>query len=102
MNQAEKQEFTSQVWKIVHSIPTGKVATYGQIARLADHPAHARMVGKILGNLPAESQLPWHRVVNGQGRLTSPGKVRQQEKLAVEGIILINGRVNLRQYQWPA
>ncbi len=100
MNQQEKDEFTGQVWKIIHSIPSGNVATYGQIARLADHPAHARLVGKILANLPNASQLPWHRVVNGQGRLTCPGKARQQEKLADEGVILINGKVRLRQYQW--
>jgi methylated-DNA-protein-cysteine methyltransferase-like protein len=101
MNELEKDDFKDQVWKIIHSIPIGKVATYGQIARLADHPAHARLVGRILANLPTASQLPWHRVVNGQGRLTCPGKDRQEEKLAAEGVILINGKVNLRRYQWP-
>jgi methylated-DNA-protein-cysteine methyltransferase-like protein len=97
----EKEDFRQKVWQIVHGIPVGKVATYGQIARLADHPAHARMVGKILSNLPRGSQLPWHRVLNAQGKITSPGKARQQERLATEGVIVVNGRLNLKLYQWP-
>ena len=85
---------------IVSRIPRGKVASYGQVARLAGMPSHARLVGRILSNLPAGSALPWHRVVNSQGRITSPGAVRQQKRLASEGVTLINGRISLKQYGW--
>ncbi len=96
----EKEDFRVKVWRIVHSIPRGSVATYGQIARLADHPNQARLVGKILSQLPANSNLPWHRVLNAQGRITSPGSESQRLKLADEGVMLVNGRINLKHYGW--
>jgi methylated-DNA-protein-cysteine methyltransferase-like protein len=96
----EKEDFRAKVWKITHSIPRGRVATYGQIARLADHANQARLVGRIMSQLPTGSNLPWHRVLNAQGRISSPGGKTQQLRLADEGIILVNGRVNLKLYQW--
>jgi methylated-DNA-protein-cysteine methyltransferase-like protein len=96
----EKHDFQAKVWKITHSIPRGRVATYGQIARLADHANQARLVGRIMSQLPAGSKLPWHRVLNAQGRISSPGGKSQQLRLADEGIILVNSRVNLKLYQW--
>lgn len=97
---AEKQNFRTRVWQIIHSIPPGRVATYGQIASLADHPNQARLVGKILSQLPNDTKLPWHRVLNAQGRITSPGHQTQKTRLAEEQVQLINGRVNLKIYQW--
>jgi methylated-DNA-protein-cysteine methyltransferase-like protein len=96
----EKEDFRAKVWQIIHAIPRGRVATYGQIARLADHPNQARLVGKILSQLPTGSNLPWHRVLNAQGRISSPGGETQKIRLAAEDIILVNGRVNLKFYQW--
>ena len=90
----------SRVFTIVASIPEGKVASYGQIARLAGMPSHARLVGRILSKLPPGTRLPWHRVVNSQGKITNPGRDRQQKRLEKEGVTLINGRVNLRHYGW--
>lgn len=92
---AEKRVFT-----IVASIPKGKVASYGQIAKLAGMPSHSRLVGRILSRLPHGTKLPWHRVVNSQGKITNPNKANQQERLEKEGVTPINGRVSLRHYGW--
>ena len=91
---------TSQdrIWQVIHQIPHGKVATYGQVALLAGMPSHARLVGRILSQLPSETKLPWHRVLNSQGRITNPGRERQQSRLEAEGVTLINGRVSLKVY----
>ena len=85
-----KQNSQERVWQIVRQIPKGKVATYGQIAR-------------ILSGLPYNTQLPWHRVINSQGRITNPAKARQQSRLEKkEGVTLINDRVILQVYGWDA
>lgn len=63
-------DFTNEVFSIVAQIPSGCVATYGQIARLASMPGYARHVGHALCNAPRE--IPCHRVVNAAGR-TAPG-----------------------------
>ena len=97
-----RKKAQDRVWQIVHGIPQGKVTTYGQVARLAGMPGHSRLVGRILAQLPADTSLPWHRVVNSQGRITNPGRKRQQKRLEDEGITLINGRVNLKVYGWDA
>ncbi len=89
-----------RIWQIVHQIPRGRVATYGQIAALAGMPSHARLVGRTLSDLPAGSSLPWHRVINAQGRITNPDPKRQRARLEAEGVTLIKGRVELRHYRW--
>ncbi|MBD3649115.1 MAG: MGMT family protein [Pseudomonadales bacterium] len=94
------EAFQGNVWQVVHMIPRGKVATYGQIAAMAGSPRHARMVGRILSRLPTGSRLPWHRVIASQGRITHPNADAQRRKLEAEGITLVNGRVNLRLYGW--
>lgn len=88
------------VWQIVYSIPEGKVATYGQIARLAGMPAKSRLVGKILSQLPSGTKLPWHRVINSAGKITNPNSKAQIERLKEEGITPIKGKVSLKLYQW--
>ncbi|MFT4676702.1 MAG: methylated-DNA-protein-cysteine methyltransferase-like protein [Patiriisocius sp.] len=90
----------SMVWQIVHAIPEGNVATYGQVARLAGMPQQSRMVGRILAGLPKGSKIPWHRVINSQGKISNPNPSRQIERLAAEGVVLLNGRVKLTTYQW--
>ena len=89
-----------RVFSVVARIPEGRVASYGQIARLAGMPSHARLVGRILSQLPGNTRLPWHRVVNGQGRITNPRALRQQGRLEDEGIVVINGRISLHHYGW--
>ena len=94
------------IWKIVSTIPRGRVASYGQVARLAGLPRHARMVGAALGLAPAAKKLPWHRVINAQGRIAlppnSPGFRKQRKLLRDEGVMVVNGRVDLKQFGWKA
>ncbi len=87
----------------VRRIPRGKVATYGQIARLAGLDGHARLVGYAMHALPPNSGIPWHRVINSQGRisLTGPSARRQQALLEAEQIEFSPAlRVNLKKFQW--
>ncbi len=89
---------------MVSSIPRGKVATYGQVARLAGLPGYARYVGYTMKTLPSDSKMPWFRVVNSKGQLSFPKQsVRyraQQEKLEAEGIVFSEGKFCLQTYQW--
>ena len=91
-----------RIWQVVAQIPPGRVATYGQVAALADLPRGARRVGRALAQLPAGSKLPWHRVVNAAGRVSNPGAggARQRALLQAEGVSLADGRVRLRRFQW--
>ncbi|MDB4614453.1 MGMT family protein [bacterium] len=99
---------TAQIMLLVISnIPCGKVATYGQIARLAGKPRNARQVGAVLRDEPGAAEVPWHRVVNAQGRISQrshrPDCVsEQEERLADEGVEITNGRLHLATYQWDA
>ena len=96
-------EVIKLVLDIVDEIPAGRVATYGQIARLIERPKNARLVGKIL----SQSEIyggkhPCHRVVNAAGRL-APGWEDQKHLLWAEGVDLkANGCVDLKRYQWEA
>ena len=56
----------AKIYAVVSRIPKGRVATYGQVAALARLPRRARLVGYALHTLPAESDVPWHRVVNAE------------------------------------
>jgi methylated-DNA-protein-cysteine methyltransferase-like protein len=94
-----------EIYQIVALIPYGRVATYGQIARLAGLPKHARLVGYALNGLDTESDLPWHRVVNSQGKLSLQKMNEQAEniqkiKLEQEGIVFQNDKIRLKDYQW--
>jgi methylated-DNA-protein-cysteine methyltransferase-like protein len=78
------------------------VVTYGDLAEMAGLPRAARLAGQTLRKLPKGTKLPWHRVINAQGRISLPESAaqRQIEKLQREGITLINGRVDLGKYRW--
>ncbi|MCP4000658.1 MAG: cysteine methyltransferase [Gammaproteobacteria bacterium] len=94
-----------RIWKQVALIPEGKVASYGQIVSLAGLPRRvARMVGRALAAAPSEMQLPWHRIVNVQGRIALPpdsnGFKRQVALLEEEGIVVRNGQLNMDEYGW--
>ncbi len=90
------------IWQIVAAIPKGKVSTYGQIAKSAGYPTHARYVGSTLRNLPNNSKLPWHRVVNAQGKISFPpgseAYNRQKSLLESEGIVFIDKKLSLEKY----
>ncbi|MDG2175034.1 MAG: MGMT family protein [Gammaproteobacteria bacterium] len=93
-----------EIWQIVAAIPKGYVATYGQIARLTGYPSHARYVGATLRNLPKDTLLPWHRVVNGKGQLSFPFNshpwLEQKRRLEAEGIVFTDKRFSLKIFQW--
>ena len=89
-----------EVLSVVEEIPPGKVATYGQIARLIGREKNSRLVGKILSEARHYGEYPCHRVVNHAGR-TVPGWTEQMELLRSEGVQLKkNGCADLRVSQW--
>ncbi|MFP6845586.1 MAG: MGMT family protein [Thalassolituus sp.] len=77
-------------------IPYGSVTSYGRLAAMAGYPGRARWVGKVLSQLPADSQLPWHRVINAQGNISFPANsdaaLRQSTRLLAEGIAVRNSK----------
>jgi methylated-DNA-protein-cysteine methyltransferase-like protein len=95
----------SAIWKVVGTIPRGRVASYGQVARLAGLPKNARMVGTALGAADG-LKLPWHRVMNAQGRIALPPSSRgyreQSRLLREEGVIVSKGKVDLKRFGWKA
>ena len=89
-----------EVLSVVAEIPQGRVATYGQIARLIGRERNARLVGRVLAMSHWYGSYPCHRVVNHAGRLV-PGWSEQEELLRREGVFLKeNGCVDLDLYQW--
>jgi methylated-DNA-protein-cysteine methyltransferase-like protein len=89
----------------VRRIPRGRVATYGQIARVARLPGQARLVGYALHALPRGSTVPWQRVVNARGEISVGGEsgVRQRHLLQREGVQFdARGRISLATFQWRA
>ena len=101
----KNHELYRQILEVVALIPYGKVASYGQIAKMAGLPKHARLVGYVLKNLDQQSQIPWHRVINSQGkisvtRLNNQGENVQQHLLAEEGVYVLNGKVNFKTFGW--
>ena len=92
---------------MVARIPRGRVATYGQIARLASLPGQARLVGYALSALPGGSRLPWHRVVNAAGRISprsgdgGPAAVVQRLRLERERVRFdARGAIPLARFRW--
>lgn len=92
------------VFLTLRQIPSGRVVSYGQLARLAGSPGAARWVGSILRQLPADSTLPWHRVVNSRGEIAlppaSPAHLEQIRRLTREGVELNRGKIALRRFFW--
>ncbi|PLX56772.1 MAG: cysteine methyltransferase [Chromatiales bacterium] len=85
-------------------IPTGCVASYGDVAAIAGMPGRARLVGRVLRDSPAARELPWHRVLGSSGKLAfaehSAGFLEQAERLIAEGVDVVRGRVDMRRYRW--
>ncbi len=89
---------------VVHSIPSGCVATYGQVAALAGLPGRSRLVGRILSQLPDASSVPWHRVIAAGGRLSLPADSEagqsQRRQLSAEGVDCRRARIDLKRFGW--
>ncbi|MCP5207107.1 MAG: MGMT family protein [Hahellaceae bacterium] len=95
---------TQSILMVIRDIPEGFVSTYGDVAKRAGLPGYARHVGYVLKNLPENSQLPWHRVINSQGKISFPTDTvqyrEQRQRLTAEGLIFTNNRIPLRKYLW--
>ena len=98
----------ARIYAVVEKIPRGKVATYGQIAALTGMPRHARQAGYALAATPETLNIPWHRVINAQGRVSlrlrhwdSGSDDLQRILLESEGVVFdATGRVNLEEFRW--
>ena len=95
----------TRIWAVVRRIPRGRVASYGQVAAVAGLPEHARLVGYAL-HASVTDALPWHRVVNAQGRLSLArknvaGGLTQRLRLLREGVSFDGrGRVRMERHRW--
>ena len=97
--------FFELVYEVVRHIPPGKVATYGQVARLLGNPRAARTVGWALHSLPEGHDVPWHRVISSQAVITldpqGGGGSLQRALLEGEGVVFDKrGRVDMGTYGW--
>jgi len=85
------------IWHAIASIPIGLVSTYGDVARAAGLPGHARQTAYALRIVPEEMNLPWHRVMGAGGRIVFPKNSRgyreQTRRLKSEGVTVKEGRV---------
>lgn len=99
-----KYTFKDRVYNLASRIPRGKVATYGQLARLAGSPGAARAVGMCMRNNKDTASVPCHRVVASDGQLTGyaygQGIKTKKEKLLAERVHFIGDRVDLRTSLW--
>jgi methylated-DNA-protein-cysteine methyltransferase-like protein len=93
-----------RIWDVVKDIPKGKVASYGDIARLSGCFRQARKVGYSLHALPRGSKVPWHRVINSQGKISlqraSGHYAKQKRLLEKEGVVFKRERVDLKEFGW--
>ncbi len=96
--------FTQRVMDIILAIPRGTVTTYGLVAALAGNRRAARQVSRVLHSSSRKHGLPWHRVVNREGRISlPPGQGRQQQRqcLEAEGIRFDDtGKIDLQAFLW--
>ncbi len=94
-----------QLLLALSQIPAGRLCSYGELARLAGLPGRARWVGHQLSQLPADSNLPWQRVVNARGKISFPAHSaayqRQLERLIAEGSAEPSGTLHWRRCRWP-
>jgi len=95
-----------RIYTIVSMIPKGRVATYGQVAELAGLPRQARQVGYALNNLPKGSRIPWHRVINAQGKISlrseGEGSDNRQMRLLKREKVKFSpsGVIDLKVFRW--
>lgn len=100
-----RADFRAAVLAVVARVPTGKLASYGQVALLAGYPQRPRQVGMVLSGLPEGTDLPWHRVVNTRGYVPSRGRwwgaMAQIGRLREEGIAVDDqGNLDLEAHRW--
>lgn len=99
--------FNDTVYDVVRQIPEGRVASYGQVARMVGRPRNARFVGYALHVNPEPGIIPCHRVVFADGSLAPGfafgGEDEQRRLLDAEGVLFLSdGRVNMERCRWEA
>jgi methylated-DNA-protein-cysteine methyltransferase-like protein len=104
MNKSTDQGNRKRILTIIKLVPTGRVATYGQIAHLAGLPNNARQVGSILKSFSGPN-IPWFRIVNSKGEISQrrneSSQSMQRDILEGEGVRFTeSNRVDLSQYLW--
>ena len=96
------RNWARNVWQVVCDIPPGHVLTYGEVARLSGMPRYARRVSQAMRWAPRKMNLPWHRVINAQGKISfppdSPAYRRQKDRLEAEGVVILKGRIDLDRF----
>ena len=95
--------FREKVYIVAHTIPKGRVATYGQLAKMAGSPGAARAVGMCMKCNTDTKKVPCHRVVDSDGRLTGyafGGESAKKKLLLKEGVVFIKDRVDLKKSGW--
>lgn len=104
-----KSSSYERIWSVVRRIPRGRVATYGQVARIAGLPRHARLVGYALNALEdgGAEKVPWQRVINAQGKVSARAfagsEAVQRKLLEREGVRFdARDRVDLARFGWRA
>jgi methylated-DNA-protein-cysteine methyltransferase-like protein len=100
-----KSDNYSRIYAVVRRIPRGRVATYGQVARIAGLPGHARQVGYALHSMATDRPVPWHRVVNARGEISPRSEIGsdliQRQLLEREGVVFNDAdRLLLSRFQW--
>ncbi|WKA53783.1 MGMT family protein [Planococcus shixiaomingii] len=97
------EPFTEKAIHIIQAVPPGKVMTYGQVARQAGSPRGARQIARLLHSMSAKHELPWHRIVNAQGKIVvadEESRYTQRALLEGEGVeIGRNGQIDLEVYR---
>ena len=93
------------ILETIQRIPRGKVASYSGVAFAAGWPGRARLVARVLGDVPPEYEgLPWQRVINAQGKVAipkdAPGHLQQIRLLKAEGVVFLNGKVSFAAHGW--
>ena len=101
---APGRSLAAGVYEVVAQIPRGQVTTYGRVAELAGFPGRARQVGYALAATPDGLDLPWHRVINAQGRISPRSHTRfhelQRVLLEEEGVTFVGDRIDLGRFGW--
>lgn len=98
----DRELLRQRVLATVDEIPRGFVATYGDVAREAGLGRRARLVGRVLRELPAKTALAWHRVVRAGGQIAPrAGADVQRRRLLREGVpVDAQGRLDLERHRW--
>lgn len=98
------QAFTEKAIQVIQEIPSGKIMTYGQVAAYAGSPRGARQISRLLHSVSSKYNLPWHRIVNAQGKIVlqdEESRFTQRSLLQKEGVIVDGGgKIDVNRYRY--